>query len=517
MTRPCADADGALTPEAADEILAAAERAGAVALGPGLGRTDGAGALVGFLLDRLEKPVVLDADGLWALTGHLDWVFSRDAPTVLTPHAGELGRLLGRPSAWVDANRLDAVQAGADDAGTVVLLKGADTLVAGPGRQPVVVDLGNPGLATAGSGDVLTGVVASVPGQGDGGKPRGRGRRRGLRRRLLDRGRASRAGGADRPRRRRGPLAGALGVKAAAVTRSQITVDLPAIRRNAAFVREAAAPAELWAVVKADALRTRSRWCGAGGARGRRHLPLCRHRSRGRGGARGVSVGPHSRPGPHCRQRGGGCPRRATRARTVLSGSARGPGRPPEGRHRHGPVGYDARRRADCASPTGRRRHEPPRHGRRGGRRVREGADRPLPRGRRRLSRRDRPPGQQRRRAALPRGAVRRGSVRGRALRAFAVRRRSGAPWARAGAVVAELRRPGARAPERARAPATGAASSPRSRCGSASSRSGTGTASGEGSRARRCSSARPAGKSSARSPWTLSPSSSGTSRWEPR
>ena len=166
MTRPCIDEDGALIPDAADEILLAAERAGAVALGPGLGRTDGTRALVGFLLDRLDKPVVLDADGLWALVGHLDWVFSRDAPTVLTPHAGELGRLLGRSSAWVGANRLDAVQAGADDTGTVVLLKGADTLVAGPGRQPVVVDLGNPGLATAGSGDVLTGVVGAFLAKG---------------------------------------------------------------------------------------------------------------------------------------------------------------------------------------------------------------------------------------------------------------------------------------------------------------------------------------------------------------
>jgi NAD(P)H-hydrate epimerase len=166
MTRPCADEDGAMTPEAADEILLAAERAGAVALGPGLGRTDGTRALVGFLLDRLDKPIVLDADGLWALAGHLDWVFSRDAPTVLTPHAGELGRLLARPSTWVSANRLDAVQAGADDTGTVVLLKGADTLVAGPGRSPVVVDLGGPGLATAGSGDVLTGVVAAFLAKG---------------------------------------------------------------------------------------------------------------------------------------------------------------------------------------------------------------------------------------------------------------------------------------------------------------------------------------------------------------
>jgi NAD(P)H-hydrate epimerase len=85
---------------------------------------------------------------------------------VLTPHAGELGRLIGRPSAWVDANRLDAVQSGADDAGAVVLLKGADTLVAAPGRGPVVVDLGNAGLATAGSGDVLTGVTAAFLAKG---------------------------------------------------------------------------------------------------------------------------------------------------------------------------------------------------------------------------------------------------------------------------------------------------------------------------------------------------------------
>ena len=166
MTRPCPDEDGALVPDAADEILAAAKRAGAIALGPGLGRTDGTRALVGFLLDRLDKPVVLDADGLWALAGHLDWVFSRDAPTVLTPHAGELGRLLGRPSAWVGANRLDAVQAGADDTGAVVLLKGVDTLVAAPGRNPVVADLGNAGLATAGSGDVLTGVVGAFLAKG---------------------------------------------------------------------------------------------------------------------------------------------------------------------------------------------------------------------------------------------------------------------------------------------------------------------------------------------------------------
>jgi ADP-dependent NAD(P)H-hydrate dehydratase / NAD(P)H-hydrate epimerase len=166
MTRPCPDEDGVMTMDAADTILEAAERATAVALGPGLGRTDGVRALIGYLLDRLEKPIALDADGLWALAGHLDWVFSRDSPTVLTPHEGELARLLGRKSDWVRSRRLHAAQSGADDVGAVVLLKGIDTVVAAPGRGALVSDLGNPGLATAGAGDVLTGVVAAFLAKG---------------------------------------------------------------------------------------------------------------------------------------------------------------------------------------------------------------------------------------------------------------------------------------------------------------------------------------------------------------
>jgi ADP-dependent NAD(P)H-hydrate dehydratase / NAD(P)H-hydrate epimerase len=161
VTRPCPDEDGVMKIEAADIVLEAAERAGAIALGPGLGRSDGVRALVGFLLDRLDKPIVLDADALWAIADNLDWVFAREAPTVLTPHAGELARLLGQESKWVSAHRFDAVQAGADDVGATVLLKGADTLVASPGRGVLVCDLGNPGLASAGTGDVLTGVIAA--------------------------------------------------------------------------------------------------------------------------------------------------------------------------------------------------------------------------------------------------------------------------------------------------------------------------------------------------------------------
>jgi ADP-dependent NAD(P)H-hydrate dehydratase / NAD(P)H-hydrate epimerase len=167
MSRPCpSDEEGRMNADAVDTIFEAAGKAKTVALGPGLGRSEGTQELVRLLLDRLEIPVVVDADGLWALAGHHDWVFSRDAPTVLTPHAGELGHLLERDSAWVSAHRLEAVSGAADDVGATVLLKGADTLVASPGKGVLVCDLGNPGLASAGTGDVLTGIVAAFLAKG---------------------------------------------------------------------------------------------------------------------------------------------------------------------------------------------------------------------------------------------------------------------------------------------------------------------------------------------------------------
>jgi NAD(P)H-hydrate epimerase len=104
---------------------------------------------------------VVDADGLFALEP-----VERRSATVLTPHAGELGRLLGRDSAWVDAHRLAAAREGAERYGAVVLLKGADTIVASPEGGVIVCDAGPPALATAGTGDVLTGIVAAFLAKG---------------------------------------------------------------------------------------------------------------------------------------------------------------------------------------------------------------------------------------------------------------------------------------------------------------------------------------------------------------
>ena len=113
------------------------------------------------LLERIDLPAVVDADALFELEP-----VKRGAPTVLTPHAGELARLLGTDAAWVGAHRLEAAQLGAEQFNAVLLLKGADTIIAAPGQGAVVSDFGPPALATAGTGDVLTGVVAAFLAKG---------------------------------------------------------------------------------------------------------------------------------------------------------------------------------------------------------------------------------------------------------------------------------------------------------------------------------------------------------------
>ena len=155
------DPSGRLLPRAAEPILEVAERANAVAIGPGLGRSDGTRELVRLLLERLELPVVLDADALWQLEP-----VARAAPTVLTPHAGELAALLGVEAEEVNAHRLASVRRAASLFGAVVLLKGVDTLISAPRAGVLVADYGTPALATAGTGDVLTGVVAAFLAKG---------------------------------------------------------------------------------------------------------------------------------------------------------------------------------------------------------------------------------------------------------------------------------------------------------------------------------------------------------------
>jgi NAD(P)H-hydrate epimerase len=146
---------------AAEALQADVARSSAVALGPGLGRSDEARALVRALLERADLPAVVDADALFGLAR-----VDRSAPTVLTPHAGELARLLGVEPAWVSAHRLEAAAEAAERFAAVVLLKGPDTIVCAPEGRVIVCDTGPPSLATAGTGDVLTGVVGAFLAKG---------------------------------------------------------------------------------------------------------------------------------------------------------------------------------------------------------------------------------------------------------------------------------------------------------------------------------------------------------------
>jgi ADP-dependent NAD(P)H-hydrate dehydratase / NAD(P)H-hydrate epimerase len=144
-----------------DDVFEAAAKANALAVGPGLGREEEARALVRRVLAEVELPAVVDADALFELEAG-EW----PAPRVLTPHEGELARLLGRESKEVAAHRLASVQEAADRYDCVVVLKGEDSLVAAPGRGVLVCALGLPSLSTAGTGDVLTGITAAFLAKG---------------------------------------------------------------------------------------------------------------------------------------------------------------------------------------------------------------------------------------------------------------------------------------------------------------------------------------------------------------
>jgi len=168
MSLPLADSDGHFAGAAVEQALEAAQRANAVALGPGLGRAKEAFAVARALIERIEQPLVVDADGLNALAkAGIELGASRKAPLILTPHAGELARLLGSDSASVEAHRLASAREAATRAAAVVVLKGDDTIVFdGRGSRFAVSRGGSTALATAGTGDVLTGVTTALLARG---------------------------------------------------------------------------------------------------------------------------------------------------------------------------------------------------------------------------------------------------------------------------------------------------------------------------------------------------------------
>ncbi|MBQ9492138.1 MAG: NAD(P)H-hydrate dehydratase [Oscillibacter sp.] len=159
-----------LAPDALPALTGQAEACDVLAIGPGLGRFDGVADTVLALLRATDKPVVLDADGINALSGHIDVLSERRGQvTILTPHNGEFARLLNNGMTPEDVARADRVRLARDFAsqhGCILVLKGHRTITATPYGTVLVNTTGNSGLSKGGSGDVLTGLIASLLAQG---------------------------------------------------------------------------------------------------------------------------------------------------------------------------------------------------------------------------------------------------------------------------------------------------------------------------------------------------------------
>jgi NAD(P)H-hydrate epimerase len=158
-------ADGAFSEGAADDVVGLGRAASVLAIGPGLGRTPAVASLVRELLTELSQlPAVIDADGLNALAPLADEFRGRAAGLVLTPHPGEFARLTGRSLPESPRERQQQAAGFAARFGVVVVLKGSGTVVT-DGDRVYVNSTGNPGMATGGAGDVLTGLLAALIGQ----------------------------------------------------------------------------------------------------------------------------------------------------------------------------------------------------------------------------------------------------------------------------------------------------------------------------------------------------------------
>jgi NAD(P)H-hydrate epimerase len=155
---------GAPAMESREILVEAAREANCVILGPGLPVAGDTGELMRLLIPEIYPPLILDGGALTAIGTDLMAIRKRQSPTIITPHPGEMARLVGKTSAAVQGKRLDFALKYAKLSGAVVVLKGAGTVVSDGGRIFVNTS-GNPGMSTAGSGDVLAGVIAALVGQ----------------------------------------------------------------------------------------------------------------------------------------------------------------------------------------------------------------------------------------------------------------------------------------------------------------------------------------------------------------
>lgn len=158
---PLPEKDGKLSAEAIPQILERLPQMDAVLIGPGLGQSEDTFLVTKAVLQSAVCPVILDADGINVLAGHMDILRERHYPTILTPHAGEFARIYGE----IKPDRISCAAAFTREWDCILLLKGHETVIA-DGTECYVNHTGNPGMAVGGSGDVLAGMIAGLIGQG---------------------------------------------------------------------------------------------------------------------------------------------------------------------------------------------------------------------------------------------------------------------------------------------------------------------------------------------------------------
>jgi len=167
MTKPVGQTRaGNFSLKAFDQLNKEWEYFDAVAIGPGIGREKSTQQMACQVITACPKPLVIDADALFALSGHVEILKKAKGPRVLTPHAGEMSRLINRTVKLIEGNRLKIAADFSRRNNCILLLKGHRTVVASPDGKTYVNHTGNVGMATAGSGDVLTGVITAFLGQG---------------------------------------------------------------------------------------------------------------------------------------------------------------------------------------------------------------------------------------------------------------------------------------------------------------------------------------------------------------
>jgi len=157
---------GSLSLEARDDILEFSERADMVVMGPGLSLNEETQQLVRELAPLIDKPLIIDGDGITAISETIDLIKKRKNPTILTPHLGEMSRIIKADIAEINANKVPLLTKACRELHAVIILKGAHTLIGLPDERIYVNMSGNPGMATAGSGDVLVGTIAGMYGLG---------------------------------------------------------------------------------------------------------------------------------------------------------------------------------------------------------------------------------------------------------------------------------------------------------------------------------------------------------------